>query len=49
MYRRWIAALLPDLLKGTFNHHARTEVCRLRCSMLTSSAGSIALELCPLV
>ena len=27
-YRRWIAALLPDLLKGTFNHDARTEVCR---------------------
>ena len=26
-YRRWIAALLPDLLKGTFNHDARTEVC----------------------
>ena len=25
-YRRWIAALLPDLLKGTFNHDVRTEV-----------------------
>ena len=25
-YRRWIAALLPDLLRGSFNHEARTEV-----------------------
>ena len=25
-YRRWIAALLPDLLRGSFNHDARTEV-----------------------
>ena len=48
-YRRWIAALLPDLLKGTFNHEARTEVCRLSCGMLKGSAGIVAPELPPLV
>ena len=33
-YRRWIAALCPDLLKGAFNHDARTEVRDVPISML---------------